>query len=158
MEPDPRDRAAVRFPPPLIYVASILLGIGLESFVLRLRWVGFYVWARPLAVISLLVAVGMIAAAIGLFRRSGQNPEPWKPTPEILTGGIYRLTRNPMYSGLALLQLALGLWKGNGWIVALVPLSLAAVYWFAVRHEEVYLEGKFGQVYLDYKATVRRWI
>lgn len=126
MEPDPRDRAAVRFPPPLIYLASILLGIGLESVVRRLRWVDFYVWARPLAVILLLVAAGMIAAAIGLFRRSGQNPEPWKPTPEILTGGIYRLTRNSMYLGLALLQLALGLWKGNGWIVVLARCRIGA--------------------------------
>ena len=148
----------MRFPPPLIYLATVLLGVGLESFVFPLRRVDFYVWARPLAVLVLLVGVAMIAAAIGLFRRSGQNPEPWKPTPEILTGGIYRLTRNPMYLGLALLQLALGLWKGNGWIVVLAPLSLAAVYWFAVRHEEAYLEGKFGHVYLDYKASVRRWI
>ena len=42
----------------------------------------------------------------------------------------------------------------NAWVVALVPVSLVAVYLTAVRHEEAYLEREFGEAYLSYKASV----
>ena len=97
-------------------------------------------------------------AALSLFRRTGQDPKPWAPTPEIVATGIYRFTRNPMYVGMALVLLALGLAFANAWIVALVPTTLAVVYWTAVRHEEAYLERKFGAAYARYKAATRRWL
>ena len=100
----------------------------------------------------------LLGGAINLFRRTGQNPEPWKSTPEIVTSGVYRLTRNPMYVGLALLQAAIGVGLANGWIVALIPLVLVIIYLMAIRHEEHYLEAKFGDAYVRYKTSVRRWL
>jgi protein-S-isoprenylcysteine O-methyltransferase Ste14 len=100
----------------------------------------------------------LLAGALGLFRRTGQDPKPWKSTPEIIATGVYRFTRNPMYLGMALLQAAIGVGWANGWILALVPAVLAVVYATAIRHEEAYLERKFGDAYLHYKRSVRRWI
>jgi protein-S-isoprenylcysteine O-methyltransferase Ste14 len=101
---------------------------------------------------------GLLVAAGRLFQQTGQDPKPWESSPEIIASGIYRYTRNPMYLGMGVIQAALGVLLANVWVVALVPLSWAIIYVIAIRHEEAYLAGKFGQTYLDYKASVRRWL
>ena len=158
MAAEERDGAAVRFPPPLVYLGALALGVGLHGWLVALPLpIGTGVrLAVGLAVAGLGAA--LIAAALGLFRRTGQNPEPWKPTPEIIATGVYRFTRNSMYLGMALLQAGIGIGLANAWVVALAPASLAIVYAIAVRHEEAYLERKFGAGYLAYKASVRRWL
>jgi protein-S-isoprenylcysteine O-methyltransferase Ste14 len=103
------------------------------------------------------MGLGLIVAAAGRFSSTGQKPAPWTPTPQIINDGIYRYTRNPMYVGMALLQAALGLGVSSLWIVLMVPASAAAVYLTAIRPEENYLTEKFGEGYLSYKRTVRRW-
>ena len=100
----------------------------------------------------------LMGGAVVRFRRTGQDPKPWTPTPEIVAAGVYRLTRNPMYLGMAMIQAALGIGLGNGWILVLVPALVAIVHVTAVRHEESYLTRKFGERYTRYKAAVRRWI
>jgi protein-S-isoprenylcysteine O-methyltransferase Ste14 len=99
-----------------------------------------------------------MAAAIGLFKKTGQDPKPWVSTPEIISQGIYQISRNPMYMGMALVQTAAGVGFANGWILALLPVSLLIIYFSAIRHEEAYLEQKFGESYTRYKASVRRWL
>ncbi len=63
-----------------------------------------------------------------------------------------------MYVAGALLQSAIGIGLGNLWILLLVPLACVGVQITAIRHEEAYLERKFGDAYLDYKKSVRRWL
>jgi protein-S-isoprenylcysteine O-methyltransferase Ste14 len=158
MEPTPTDGAAVRFPPPLVYLGAVVLGVLLHWGIAPLR----LPLATPLriagALLVGLLGIGLVVAAAGLFRTIGQDPAPWKPTPEIVSTGIYRWTRNPMYVGMALLQAAIGIGLANGWILALVPVVLVAIWLIAIRHEEAYLERKFGEGYLSYKRSVRRWL
>ena len=87
-----------------------------------------------------------------------QDPKPWATTPEIISSGIYRFTRNPMYVGMALVQIAIGIGLANWWVILAVPVSLVLVYLTAIRQEEAYLERKFGSAYTDYKMSVRRWL
>ena len=158
MSDDGRDAAAVRIPPPLAYVGGIVLGALLHAFVLPFS-IGFLAAARfGLTAILAVSGLGLMAAAIRPFRRTGQDPKPWKSTPEIISTGIYGFTRNPMYVSMALLQASIGVGLANGWIVVLVPLSIAVVYATAVRHEEAYLEQKFGEAYARYRSSVRRWL
>ncbi|MCP4250598.1 MAG: isoprenylcysteine carboxylmethyltransferase family protein [bacterium] len=154
-----RDAAAVRFPPPFLFLISIGLGVLGHRFVRPWPLPGLEGLTRTvigLAVVS--AGVGLAVVALGLFKRTGQEPEPWKSTPSIVNDGIYRYSRNPMYVALAVVQVGVGLGLGNLWIVASVALSLAAVYFVAVRPEETYLERKFGDEYRRYKARVRRWL
>ncbi len=158
MEPEVRDGAAVRIPPPLVCSGAIVVGVLLQAFVRALP-LPLPVDARVgLTAVMGLLGLGIILAAIGSFRRTGQDPKPWKSTPEIVLTGVYGRTRNPMYVGMALLQTSLGVGLANGWIVALVPLVLVVIYATAIRHEEAYLERKFGEAYRTYKKSVRRWI
>ena len=151
------DGAAVRIPPPLVYLGAVLIGVLVHAVVTPLPTqlpLGLTVTLSAAAALAGVVLMGL---AIVSFRRTGQDPKPWVTTPEIISAGVYLRTRNPMYLGLALLQTALGVGLGNGWIIILVPIVSVIIYFTAIRHEEAYLEGKFGTVYTDYKRSVRRW-
>lgn len=152
------DGAAVRFPPPLVPLIALALGIALHLWVLPLRIPLEGALRYGLAALLLAAGVFLVVAAVGLFRRTGQDPKPWLSTPEIISTGVYRFTRNPMYVSLGLLQAGIGVALANGWVVVLVPAVWTVIYLIAIRHEEAYLEEKFGSRYTDYKASVRRWL
>lgn len=159
-EPPDQDRAAVHFPPPLIYLGALIAGWAIERWLMPLwlsRWV---TWSWSIPVGSAVAVAGLVMAlmGLGLFRRTGQEPEPWTPTPELIITGVYRFSRNPMYLAMTLIQLGIGIAALNAWMIALIPVSMVLAYGIAIRHEEAYLERKFGDPYRLYKSRVRRWV
>ena len=158
MEDTSERGAAVRVPPPTLYLAGIGVGVAVDFFAESLRLdiplVGRIAGGCAAGAMALVYIIG----AMGKFKATGQDPKPWLPSPEMITTGIYGITRNPMYIAMALLQIAIGIALSNWWIVLAVIPVLVSVYVLAVRHEEVYLTEKFGDAYLQYKRSVRRWI
>jgi protein-S-isoprenylcysteine O-methyltransferase Ste14 len=150
--------AAVRFPPPFVPLIALAAGVVAHLWFWPLRLSIEGVWRYGAGGLLVAIGVALMAAAFGLFRRTGQDPAPWENTPEIISTGIYRWTRNPMYVSMGLLQAGFGVLLANAWVVLLVPVTWFVIYAIAIRHEEAYLEGKFGSVYLDYKRSVRRWL
>jgi protein-S-isoprenylcysteine O-methyltransferase Ste14 len=150
--------ARVRFPPPLVYLASILLGVGMRYTAGPLAVAAYRNLALMAGVAVLLAGLWLIVGAWTLFRRTGQDPKPWKPTPEIVLSGPYRFTRNPMYLGLTCIQIGVGLALNNLWISLLAAFSLFAVHFIAVLPEENYLTEKFGDSYRGYLVKVRRYL
>ncbi len=157
-ENGPTDAAAVRIPPPLTGIVGVAAGVALHA-------------AWPLEVNGLSTPVRIaLGVAIGLagtwtlwlsythFQRTGQDPKPWKPTPELVCQGIYRRTRNPMYLSLALIAIGIGVTSGVWWIAITTLPVLVTIHFTAVLPEEAYLERKFGDAYRHYKTSVRRWI
>jgi len=149
--------ASVRFPPPLVFVGFIVFGVILRYVVGALTPPAAG-WTRLLGAGLLVAGVAVIMSARTLFVRTGQSPAPWKPSPELILRGPYRLTRNPMYLGLTCIQAGLGLVTGNAWISLLAPIALLIVHFIAVRPEEKYLTEKFGRSYREYCGRVRRYI
>jgi len=149
--------AKVRFPPPLVYVAFILVGAAL-AYAAPLPVPGSRYLSVAAGVAIILGGVWLIADALKLFRRTGQDPAPWKPSPELVLSGSYHFTRNPMYLGLTCIQVALGLAFNNLWISFLAAFSLLAVHFIAVVPEERYLAEKFGDSYRAYMIKVRRYL
>jgi len=145
--------AAVRVPPPLVFAAAIVLGWLVPGLRLHQHH------AARIGAGAVLIALGLAlgGAAIGLFRKTGQDPKPWEPTPSLIFDGPYRFTRNPMYLGMTLFTLAAAALTGHFWIAALVPVALAAVHFTAVLPEERYLTAKFGDEYIKYTTRVRRY-
>lgn len=92
------------------------------------------------------------------FRRAKTSMVPMKPTTALVTSGPYRLTRNPMYLGMAVLYVALALALGVIWALAVLPFVIFAVDRLVIAREEPYLERKFGEQYRQYKGRVRRWV
>lgn len=153
-----RDAANVRIVPPLVPLATILLGVALHA-----RWpmpIGLPAPARywlggGVVVVAML---GLGLWPVVLFRRSGQSEIPWKPTPTILEDGPYRFTRNPMYLQMVLVCAGFFVILANGWILLLTPICALVLQRFAIFPEEEYLTRKFGDEYLDYTRRVRRWL
>lgn len=157
---DTKDAANVRILPPLVPVASILAGVGLQVFwPLRLGlanavptryWIGFGIVAAAI--------LGLGLWAVVLFRRGGQNEFPWTPTTSIERRGPYRITRNPMYLQMVLVCIGMSIALANAWILMLTPIAAVLLHTCAIRPEEEYLEAKFGDAYRAYKRDVRRWL
>jgi protein-S-isoprenylcysteine O-methyltransferase Ste14 len=157
-EAENEDGAAVRFPPPFVYFIALALGVVAHLWLLPLSIPLVNGVRYGAAVLLLASGTALMLSAFGLFRRTGQDAKPWESTPEIISTGIYRYTRNPMYVSMGLLQAGIGVALANGWVVLLVPVAWGVIYFIAIRHEEAYLEGKFGSVYTEYKSSTRRWI
>jgi protein-S-isoprenylcysteine O-methyltransferase Ste14 len=106
------------------------------------------------------VAASAILAGWGFagFLRSRTTLLPHKPSSALIASGPYRFSRNPLYLSSALLYSGLALWFGLFWPLLLLPLALTAIRFYVIAKEESYLERRFGQEYLDYKARVRRWL
>jgi protein-S-isoprenylcysteine O-methyltransferase Ste14 len=56
------------------------------------------------------------------------------------------------------LQLGIAVWVNSWWLVGTLAAAVAIIHWVVVPREEQYLEARFGAAYLDYKASVRRWL
>ena len=93
-----------------------------------------------------------------LMLRKKTDPRPDRPTTTIVTEGFFRYTRNPLYLSLMLIYSGISIYANSLWLVFLLPVLLIALERAVVVREEEYLEGKFGDAYLRYKKTVRRWI
>jgi protein-S-isoprenylcysteine O-methyltransferase Ste14 len=160
METEEEHGAAVKFPPPILPIVTIVAGHILGRFlplfpdsvlpIPERYWIGGLVTVAAVVVFVVLPFVQ--------FNKSGQDPAPWTPTPEIVVEGMYKFTRNPMYVGMLLFCIGFAIILSDIWILILTPVCGWLLYNIAIRHEEVYLEEKFGDSYRAYKEKVRRWI
>lgn len=111
---------------------------------------------------AVLFGLGAASAGWGVaaFRRAQTTMSPTVPerVAALVTTGIYRWTRNPMYLGLVLAATGWALVLGNAVAFAGVPALAAYLRWFQIRPEERVLAGRFGADYAAYCARVRRWI
>ena len=156
MADDDSKGPAVRFPPLLIFLTVVLGSIAVDAFVpFSLGGAPALKYAGTALVLAGFMVIGVAAAS---FHRAGTHLEPWKPTARIVSHGIFRYSRNPIYVAFCLLQVGTGLWLDNGWTVVTFPVSAALLFRVAIKREEAYLEHKFGKEYLDYKQAVRRWL
>ena len=100
----------------------------------------------------------IVVSSVLQFRRASTSFISFAPATHLVTRGPYRLSRNPGYVALSLLYVGIGVAAGNLWIVSgLIPILVVMHYGVIVR-EEQYLERAFGEEYLQYKASVHRWV
>jgi len=158
MTSPPPDRSGVRFPPPLVYALLFLLGWGINWLWPVALIPGGPAWLRPLGWILLGAGFAFGLTAAATFRRSGTPVNPYKPVLQIVAHGPFRLTRNPMYLGFSTLFLGGAALVNSLWLLLLFPPVIWIVTTTIILPEEAYLERKFGDLYLDYKKRVRRWL
>jgi protein-S-isoprenylcysteine O-methyltransferase Ste14 len=155
-DPNNLDHADVRIPPPLIYIAGFVLGLVLER--LFPLTVLPKIPSRITAVLCIVLGVTISVWSVGLFRRERTSFVPIKPTTTLVIYGPYHFSRNPMYFGLVCLYGGLALWLSVFWALILLSGVVVLIQQYVIIREEQYLERKFGDEYLRYKASVRRWI
>ena len=107
---------------------------------------------------QLSAAIAILAFASFALAKTTINPLDPSRASTLVTGGIYRFTRNPMYLSLLLLLIAYAVRLGS-WVEGLGPVVFAIyVTRFQIIPEERILEAKFGAAFLAYKSRTRRWI
>ena len=151
------DGANVRFPPPLIYLAGLALGLAADRF-LSLPSLGVKLATRSVAGVAVDVLGFLVMfAGAALFLRRRTAILPFKPASALVMSGILGWTRNPMYLGMAIFYVGLAVILNSIAALTLLPLVLAIVQTQVIAREEAYLERAFWDEYLAYKARVGRW-
>ena len=108
--------------------------------------------------IFMVVGVCLAALARREFSRYGQPTDPGHPTSQIVTTGVFSISRNPLYLGGVLILAGISLAFDLAWALILLIPSVAACHTILIAPEERYLAARFGEQYRRYAATVHRWI
>ncbi|WOJ95190.1 isoprenylcysteine carboxylmethyltransferase family protein [Congregibacter variabilis] len=112
-----------------------------------------------LSALLLLAGVAIALLGVAAFRRAKTTVDPRYPeqATALVISGVYRRTRNPMYLGMLLVLVALGLYLGSG-LSFVVPVAFAAYMTrFQIIPEERFMAQSFGDAYTRYQQSVRRW-
>ncbi len=153
---DERENAGVVAPPPLIYAGPLLLGLLLDRkfkvpFLPR-RLARFLGW--PL----LGGGVLLMGWFVRTMRRADTPIDPREPVSNLVTTGLFQYTRNPAYLAMTMIYTGLASLANALFCMLLLPAVLLVMQRGVIEREESYLEDRFGEEYLRYKARVRRWI
>ena len=133
----------------LVYILSHYLPIlAIPSMLSGLYWY--------IGLTGVLVAL----AGIWEFRKAKTTINPTKPekTSHLVSGGIYRITRNPMYLGMVCIITAAIFKFGNYFGFIALPCFMLYITQFQIKPEERIIESIFGEQYVAYKKKVRRWL
>ena len=151
-----RDTAGVIAPPPLIYLGGLGVGFLLEAILPGASLPDELRWALGGSLLA--AGIALMAWWAASFRRADTPMPPWEPTTALVTGGPFLITRNPAYLSDALIYIAIALMADAPWALLPLPVVLVVMQQWVIKREERYLERRFGQEYLDFKARRRRWI
>lgn len=154
----PMQSLELKIPPPV--VALLVAGA---------MWGGSLVLPAPtaptpyhkLGALALVLAGGIVAlSGVIAFRRARTTVNPMKPdtTVSLVTSGIYRFTRNPMYLGLLLVLVAFTVYLSSVWLLVGPVVFVLYMNRFQITPEERVLSRLFGELYMSYKLKVRRWL
>jgi protein-S-isoprenylcysteine O-methyltransferase Ste14 len=148
----------LKIPPPLVgaCVAGLMWAVAKLGLQFEL-----YQQAR-LALMGIFALAGIGFDLLGLvaFRRSRTTINPLKPerSSSLVTDGVYRVTRNPMYLGMAFLLLAWAVYLSSFLSLACVLVFVIYITRFQIQPEERVMMTKFGEEFSSYVARVRRWL
>jgi protein-S-isoprenylcysteine O-methyltransferase Ste14 len=154
----PRHRLETRVPPPVVTLALAIAMWGANRLVPGASTNGV---ARTI-VSGVLFALAILVAGSGIrsFARSRTSIDPHRPekATALVTDGIFRWSRNPMYLSMVLALLGWAVWLGRVWLVLGPVAFVLYITRFQIRPEERTLAEKFGAEYESYRRRTRRWI
>lgn len=109
-------------------------------------------------VAHIIIGLALIVLARREFAQQGQPTDPGLPTSNVVTTGVFSISRNPIYLGAVCFLIGIALVINLPWVLVLLLPALIACHYILVMPEERYLAAKFGKEYQTYAATVHRWI
>lgn len=150
------DQSNIRVPAPILTIFHLILAILLRRLMplpipmpVFVQWLGLG-----------LAALGFLLGFLALteFRRARAAIDSKSPTAGFVTSGIYQYTRNPVYLGFVFMLIGLALNMGTYWGVVLAWPLMVFMNNLVIKPEEISLEKKYKDQYIDYKSKVRRWL
>ena len=147
----------IQLPPPLVMVIFGLFMYLLDTY---LPVGEFQFFGREILMYVVFgLGVGIMGVALVQFLVAKTTTNPLKPekATQLVISGIYQYTRNPMYLGMLLFLIALGLHLGNAFNTLTAAGFVYYMNHFQIKKEEDALLAKFGKTYQLYMKAVRRW-
>jgi protein-S-isoprenylcysteine O-methyltransferase Ste14 len=142
--------------PPVYFFLAILVMAALHY------WFPVYQFIHPPLSYSgtLLILAGFIIVlwSAFLFNTAGTPIRPFEESTQLVSAGMYRYTRNPMYLGMVLILLGIAILLGSLSPFILIPIFILLIQLLFIVHEESMLEERFGDEYRLFKQKVRRWL
>ncbi len=142
--------------PPIWLVFGLVTIFLLDEYAALVRFTGASGWA--VGALAILVGLILLINAGGLFKQAGTDLVPFQDVTALVTEGVYRYTRNPMYLGMALVLLGTALTVGALSALFVPPLFMLIIQLRFVGPEEVMMKEIFGADYDAYCQRVRRWL
>jgi protein-S-isoprenylcysteine O-methyltransferase Ste14 len=153
------DRPDIIVFPPVIPLSTLAISCVLQ-------------WLVPLGLIAnidrgwriglgtIIVVAGLLTTSAGrrALVRHGTNVNPSQPTTALVTDGVFRRTRNPLYVGVSVALCGIALIFALDWLLLLMVPSCVILHFAVIRREERYLERKFGEAYRRYQERVPRYL
>ena len=146
----------IKIPPPILVIILTSL-VYFSSTKLELIYLPY---RHIVSVIILIIGLIVIVSPVVDFIKSKTtiNPVKFKNVNRLVTTGIYRYSRNPMYLGMILIIISTTVYYLNFLSVFSPLIFYIWINKFQINREEIFLEDKFGNEYLKYKSKTRRWI
>ena len=150
--------------PPLIMLFSLNFGllIGVYNlYIIQLyKLPEFLNYLRSIEIgsIFILLSLVLIYFSIQSFNNHQEDPNPTTKSNILITSGIFKYIRNPMYLALTLFQFGVGASLSFIHICLMSFVTIILLHYFVVKKEEKYLTDKFGGSYITYLNSTRRWL
>ena len=146
----------MKIPPPILVLILVV-----SSFLLSKKIDVIHIPHQTLvSILILLIGILILIIPVTKFIKYKTTIDPieFKKVNKLVTSGIYKYSRNPMYLGLLLIVISSSILYLN---IYSVSTPIFFYYWinrFQIQREEIFLTEKFGKEYLSYKTKTRRWI
>ncbi len=142
--------------PPIYFAVSLALMVTLHYLapIHQLLPMPFKYAGVPLVLGGICIA----AVAARAFTRVGTPVVPFEKSTVVVTNGLFRFSRNPMYLGMIMALLGVAMLLGSAAAFGPIPIFAWLVYHQFIHPEEQFLEELFGEEYSAYKRKVRRWV
>ena len=142
--------------PPIWLLLGLILTFVCNQYFPGPRFTSFA--GQIIGGVLILVGLLLLVSANGMFTRAGTGVIPFRNVTALVTGGIYRYTRNPMYLGMIAVLLGSAITVGATTALPIALVFAIIVEWRFIRPEEDMLRERFPEEYPAYCQRVRRWI
>ena len=145
-----------RTSPPTYFFITLLIGYLLYLFI-PIRIIIIFPW-NLFGIIFGIAGAVLNMIADNTFKKAGTTVKPFEKTSSLITNGVFRISRNPMYLGMVLILISSAMITGTLSPFLVVPTFIIIIQNVFIKEEEKMLEKEFGEDWIDYKKRVRRWI
>lgn len=142
--------------PPTYLLAAIITMVGLHFLLPGMKLLRFP-WNLS-GVIPLVVGILFNLTADKAFKKNQTTVKPFEVSSALITDGVFKITRNPMYLGFVLILVGLGLFMGSLSPLPVIPVFAVVMDLTFIRKEEKMLGERFGEIWLKYSSKARKWI